>query len=138
MAEFATKAGEAKLSAEVWRSITTMCTGKLPNSVYRLAACSDESVCFEFLLSAVKTGCCCVQYSLQETCKVKRETFLDTGTFVEFPCFFPQTSDQPSGTFHGRSIAFLTHVLQRLAAAYSHEKFMGHDHVLTTLLILMR
>lgn len=70
MAEFASKAGEAKLSASIWRFITTFCTGKLRNSINRLAANNDALNCFEFLLSAVKTGCVCIQYGLQEICEV--------------------------------------------------------------------
>lgn len=70
LAEFASKAGEVKFSAAVWRCITALCIEKLPNSMGRFAANYDELNCFEFLLAVVKTACFCIQYGLQEICEV--------------------------------------------------------------------
>lgn len=79
MAEFASKTGEAKFSVDVWRCIITFCTRKLPNLINRLAANDDQTKldCFEFLLSAIKTGCSCIRYDLENICEVKCKNISD-------------------------------------------------------------
>lgn len=68
MAEFASKTVEAKFSVEVWRCITILCTAKL--SVDELIVNQGELNCMEFLLTAVKTCCFCIDNSVREICEV--------------------------------------------------------------------
>lgn len=68
MAELAfKKITEVKLFAEVWKCILSIvCTGKLPKSVVNLTASQGELICMEFLSTAVKTCCFCLQNSVQQ------------------------------------------------------------------------
>ncbi|XP_037040457.1 uncharacterized protein LOC119077371 isoform X2 [Bradysia coprophila] len=117
MAEFAFKAEEATFLVAVWRCIVAICVGKLPKSIERLAAEGDESNCFEYLLSVVKTGCFCIRCGLDGML---------------------ESSSERTSKLHSKTIVFITNVFQRLAAVYSHDKFRGHHHILTTLLTMMR
>lgn len=72
MAKFASQACDPKFSAEVWRCIATLCTGKLFHSMDRLtlATSNCELNSMEYLLLTVETGCYCIQNSIEEICKV--------------------------------------------------------------------
>lgn len=116
MAEFAAKVGDAKFFASVWRCIISFSTGRVAKSIDQFAANNAELACyFDFVLSTVKTCCHCIQYDLRAICQ-----------------------SESSGKLHSKSIGFTASILQRLATAYPHGKFVGHHHVLTTLLILLR
>ncbi len=72
MAEFASRASDVKCWIVVWRCINTFCIGKLSKSIDSLAAiANDKSKCFEFLFSAVKTGCFCIEYGLEKLSEVQ-------------------------------------------------------------------
>ncbi|KAG4078597.1 hypothetical protein HA402_003244 [Bradysia odoriphaga] len=117
MAEFAFKAEEATFLVAVWRCIVAICIGKLPKSIERLVAEGDESNCFEYLLSVVKTGCFCIRCGLDGLL---------------------ESSSERTSKLHNKTIVFITNVFQRVAAVYSHDKFRGHHDILTTLLTMMR